>query len=290
MGRQRGRGRTLRLALDARRGHLGGPAPATAPAAAPREAGEPRELLARGGTRPFRDGRVHGGRVGPLRPGRPVRTAVGRPRARHDLLGGAHLGQDALHGGGVLRHAEGGALLVDLGTQPGDQAHPVAGRQPALLSQVADPAQIVINELIALDPHQNPYGPVRLPPRRYRAHHTHAVPTTPAGSRRSALKRPSPPQLRTPASNTLNARLAGARPTINTPDGRATQPPDDPATGPSGHRADGPTGRRAARPSDRRVGGPPGHRTSRRTTGPPDQQDTRPSVRPTTQSPDHPAT
>ena len=55
-----------------------------------------------------------------------------------------------------------GPAPVDLVAQLRDQAHPGRGRQLPLLGQVADPAQIVEDELVALDPHEVPSGAARV--------------------------------------------------------------------------------------------------------------------------------
>ena len=85
------------------------------------------------------------------------RARVGGPAARlGDHIGGrAQLGQNPLHPGRAVRTAR-RPPVVDIGPQPGDQPHPITGRQALLLSQVPDSAQIVVDELLALDPHQDP--------------------------------------------------------------------------------------------------------------------------------------
>jgi hypothetical protein len=65
--------------------------------------------------------------------------------------------QDPVHGGRVV-HAGLGPLPVDLAPQLRDEPHPLTGRQLSLLGQVADPAQIVVDDLVALDPHEVPSG------------------------------------------------------------------------------------------------------------------------------------
>ncbi len=78
---------------------------------------------------------------------------VARLRRRADqFVRGAEPADDAPYGRrgvGALR----GALPVDLVPERRDEPHPGARRQLVLLGQVADAAQVVVDELVALDPH-----------------------------------------------------------------------------------------------------------------------------------------
>ena len=86
------------------------------------------------------------------------------PAARDDLLRLAQPREDLPYGGLALRAALLGPQPVDLAAQPGHQPRPLGGRHRRTVSQVADPAQIVEHELIALDPHQFPNDCVPLAP------------------------------------------------------------------------------------------------------------------------------
>lgn len=89
--------------------------------------------------------------------GAPRRTAGAFRRCRHDLVGAAHAGQDAPDGGGRV-DGDFRAAPVDLVAQVSDQAHPGGRRQLPLLGHVADAAQILVNDLVALNPHEVPSG------------------------------------------------------------------------------------------------------------------------------------
>lgn len=87
---------------------------------------------------------------GPLRGGAAA-------RGRHDLVGAAEPGEDAADGGGTVD----GSLRpapIDLAPQLRHQAHARGRRQLTLLGHVADAAQILVDDLVALDPHEVPSG------------------------------------------------------------------------------------------------------------------------------------
>ena len=99
-------------------------------------------------------------------PGRGSRAGGGgaAARGRHDLVGAAEPGEDAADGGGTV---DGGLrpAPVDLAPQLRHQAHARGRRQLPLLGHVADAAQILVDDLVALDPHEVPSGAGVLDPR-----------------------------------------------------------------------------------------------------------------------------
>lgn len=84
-------------------------------------------------------------------------SAVGAARGRDDLVGAAEVGEDTADGGGAV-DGDLGAAPVDLVAQLRDQAHPRGRGQLPLMSDVPDAAQILVDDLVALNPHGTPPG------------------------------------------------------------------------------------------------------------------------------------